>query len=119
MTSPRRGYLAQQDGFEVYSVPQAIQKAGQLSGERVWELPLWEEYGDLIRATYADVQNISKRYAGTITAGMFLKEFAQHTSSWAHLDIAGTAWKCRGTFAWILLYPRIQFNDANLFTKTK
>lgn len=66
--------------------------AGDYTGERCWELPLWDEYYDLIRATYADIQNISKKYAGTITAGMFLKEFADHTKSWAHLDVAGTAW---------------------------
>lgn len=69
-----------------------IKEAGESSGERVWELPLWDEYFDLIKAAYADIQNISKKYAGTITAGMFLKEFADHTSAWAHLDIAGTAW---------------------------
>ena len=69
-----------------------IQKAGEKTGERLWQLPLWDEYGDLIRANYADIQNISKRNAGTITAGMFLKEFTGHTVSWAHLDIAGTAW---------------------------
>ena len=71
---------------------QRIKEVGENTGERCWELPLWDEYFDLIKATYADIQNISKRYAGTITAGMFLKEFADHTSSWAHLDIAGTAW---------------------------
>jgi len=69
-----------------------IREAGETTGERLWELPLWDEYFDLIKATYADIQNISKKYAGTITAGMFLKEFADHTPSWAHLDIAGTAW---------------------------
>lgn len=69
-----------------------IKKAGEHTGERCWELPLWHEYFDLIKATYADIQNISKRHAGTITAGMFLKEFADHTKSWAHLDIAGTAY---------------------------
>ena len=69
-----------------------IRQAGEKTGERCWELPLWDEYGELIRATYADIQNISKKNAGTITAGMFLKEFAEHTKSWAHLDIAGTAW---------------------------
>jgi leucyl aminopeptidase len=69
-----------------------LERAGESSGERCWELPLWDEYADLIRATYADVQNISKKNAGTITAGMFLKEFARHARSWAHLDIAGTAW---------------------------
>ncbi len=69
-----------------------IERAGEKTGERCWELPLWDEYLELIRATYADIQNISKKAAGTITAGMFLKEFADHTKSWAHLDIAGTAW---------------------------
>ncbi len=69
-----------------------IKEAGEHTGERCWELPLWDEYFDLIKATYADIQNISKKYGGTITAGMFLKEFADHTKSWAHLDIAGTAW---------------------------
>jgi leucyl aminopeptidase len=69
-----------------------IREAGERTGERCWELPLWDEYGELIRASYADIQNISKKNAGTITAGMFLKEFTEHTRSWAHLDIAGTAW---------------------------
>ena len=74
-----------------------FRKAGEKTGERVWQLPLWDEYFDLIRATYADIQNISKKNAGTITAGMFLKEFAGHTKSWAHLDIAGTAWTNHGS----------------------
>jgi leucyl aminopeptidase len=69
-----------------------LKEIGDKTGERMWELPLWDEYFPLIKATYADIQNISKKYAGTITAGMFLKEFADHTTSWAHLDIAGTAW---------------------------
>ncbi|MBI4353044.1 MAG: leucyl aminopeptidase [Candidatus Omnitrophica bacterium] len=69
-----------------------VRKAGEKAGERFWELPLYEEYGEFIRGTYADIQNISKKSAGTITAGMFLKEFADHASSWAHLDVAGTAW---------------------------
>ncbi len=73
-----------------------LQEAGEHTGERLWELPLWDEYFDLIKATYADIQNISKKSAGAITAGMFLKEFADHTSSWAHLDIAGTAWNESG-----------------------
>ena len=73
-----------------------LKNAGEKTGERCWELPLWDEYFDLIRAQYADIQNISKKNAGTITAGMFLKEFADHTKSWAHLDIAGTAWTNAG-----------------------
>ncbi len=69
-----------------------LKEIGERTGERMWELPLWDEYADLIKATYADIQNISKKMAGTITAGMFLKEFAEHTKVWAHLDVAGTAW---------------------------
>lgn len=74
------------------SLLKRIQGAGERTGERCWPLPLWEEYADLIRATYADIQNISRKNAGTITAGLFLKEFADHTKEWAHLDVAGTAW---------------------------
>ncbi|OGW92040.1 MAG: hypothetical protein A3D28_02095 [Omnitrophica bacterium RIFCSPHIGHO2_02_FULL_63_14] len=73
-------------------VARRLMRAGEQTGERLWELPLWDEYFDLIKAAYADIQNISKKYAGTITAGMFLKEFTGHTKAWAHLDIAGTAW---------------------------
>ena len=73
-----------------------ILKAGQDTGERCWQLPLWDEYTDHIKATFADIQNIGKRYAGAITAGSFLKEFAEHTTTWAHLDIAGTAWNESG-----------------------
>ena len=69
-----------------------IRKAGETTGERCWELPLWDEYFDLIKATNADIQNISKKNAGTITAAMFLKEFTDPKTPWAHLDIAGTAW---------------------------
>jgi len=73
-----------------------VKEAGEHTGERCWELPLWDEYFNFIKATYADIQNIGKKYAGTITAGMFLKEFADHTKSWAHLDVAGTAWNESG-----------------------
>lgn len=69
-----------------------VKDAGERTGERCWELPLWEEYFQFIKSSYADIQNIGKKYAGTITAAMFLKEFADHTRSWAHLDVAGTAW---------------------------
>jgi leucyl aminopeptidase len=77
-------------------VVRRLKNAGEKTGERCWELPLWDEYFELIRATTADIQNISKKNAGTITAGMFLKEFAEHTRAWAHLDIAGTAWTNAG-----------------------
>jgi leucyl aminopeptidase len=69
----------------------ALRDAGERTGERLWELPLWEDYEDMIKGTTADIQNISRATAGTITAGMFLKHFGGH-SPWAHLDVAGTAW---------------------------
>ena len=69
-----------------------VKKASESSFEKVWELPLWEEYTSEIQGKYADLKNIGEpRLAGTITAGAFLKEFVGDTP-WAHLDIAGTAW---------------------------
>jgi leucyl aminopeptidase len=68
--------------------------AGERSGERAWELPLWDEYRDLIKSDIADVKNTGGRPAGSITAGWFLKEFVEGYP-WAHLDIAGTAYTDR------------------------
>ena len=74
------------------SLMKAVKKASQLSDEKVWELPLWEEYSREIKGKYADIKNMGEnRLAGTIAAGAFLKEFVGKTP-WAHLDIAGTAW---------------------------
>ncbi|MBI4470420.1 MAG: leucyl aminopeptidase [Acidobacteria bacterium] len=61
------------------------------SGERLWQLPLHREYREQIKSEIADLKNIGGRKAGTITAAYFLQEFAE-TTSWVHLDIAGTAW---------------------------
>lgn len=69
-----------------------VKKAGEETGERCWELPLWDEYGDQIKGHHSDLQNIGGPYGGTITAAMFLKEFVPAKTPWAHLDIAGTAW---------------------------
>ena len=68
-----------------------IKSAGERSGERVWELPLWEEYEEQIKGGIADLKNIGGRGAGAITAGLFLKNFVEGYP-WVHLDIAGTAW---------------------------
>ena len=68
-----------------------IKKSSEVTGEKVWELPLWDEYSKDIKGKYADIQNLGKAGAGTITAGAFLKEFVGGTP-WCHLDIAGTAW---------------------------
>lgn len=65
--------------------------AGDKSGERAWQLPLWDEYKEHIKSDVADIKNSGGRPAGTITAALFLKEFAEEYP-WAHLDIAGTAY---------------------------
>jgi leucyl aminopeptidase len=65
--------------------------AGSEVGERFWQLPLDKEYSKQIKSDIADIKNTGGRKAGTITAAAFLKEFADGVS-WAHLDIAGTAW---------------------------
>lgn len=66
-------------------------KAGDAADDPVWRLPLDDEYKDLLKSNFADLQNIGGRDAGTITAGAFLSEFVGD-HDWAHLDIAGTAW---------------------------
>jgi leucyl aminopeptidase len=65
--------------------------AGKEAGEKFWQLPLDKEYSKQIKSDIADIKNVGGRKAGTITAAAFLKEFADGIS-WAHLDIAGTAW---------------------------
>ncbi len=66
-------------------------KALSKAGEKMWRMPLDEEYKEIIRSNIADIVNSGGRYGGAITAAMFLKEFAEDTP-WLHLDIAGTAW---------------------------
>jgi leucyl aminopeptidase len=66
-------------------------ESGREVGEKYWQLPLDKEYSKQIKSDIADIKNVGGRKAGTITAAAFLKEFADGTS-WAHLDIAGTAW---------------------------
>ncbi|RMG61085.1 MAG: leucyl aminopeptidase [Deltaproteobacteria bacterium] len=73
------------------SLLDAFRQASDRSGERAWELPLYEEYGDQLRSEVADLKNIGGPEAGAITAGFFLKHFAEDTP-WVHLDIAGVAW---------------------------
>jgi leucyl aminopeptidase len=71
-----------------------VRAAGERAGERVWPLPLWEEYRDLMKSDIADVKNAGGRPAGSISAGWFLREFVDGFP-WAHLDIAGTAYTDR------------------------
>jgi leucyl aminopeptidase len=66
-------------------------QSGEHVGERLWRLPAWDEYKELIRSEWADMKNTGGRWGGAITAAVFLKEFVT-CPSWAHLDIAGTAY---------------------------
>ncbi|MBI4004410.1 MAG: leucyl aminopeptidase [Candidatus Omnitrophica bacterium] len=69
-----------------------LSQAGKETYERVWRLPLWDEYGPAMKSDIADLRNVTNTgEAGTITAAKFLEEFAAGLN-WAHLDIAGTAW---------------------------
>jgi leucyl aminopeptidase len=70
---------------------QKLSKAGEKTGERVWELPLWEEYYEQIKSDIADMKNTGGRAGGTITASALLSKFVQKFP-WVHLDIAATAW---------------------------
>jgi leucyl aminopeptidase len=71
---------------------QELLTAGEQAADRAWQLPLWDEYQDLLKSNFADIANIGGRTAGTITAACFLSRFTKKYR-WAHLDIAGTAWK--------------------------
>ena len=66
--------------------------AGKFTGDRAWEMPLWDEYQDQLKSNFADIANIGGREAGTITAACFLSRFTKKLN-WVHLDIAGVAWK--------------------------
>jgi len=68
-----------------------VLSAARAEGEKMWPMPLDEEYKELLKSPFADLPNIATRWGGAITAAAFLKEFAD-PAPWAHLDIAGTAW---------------------------
>ena len=80
------GMLGNNDTFK-----QKMREAGEKTGERVWELPLWEGYYDYIKSDIADMKNAGGRAGGVITASALLSRFVQKYP-WVHLDIAGTAW---------------------------
>jgi leucyl aminopeptidase len=68
---------------------QMVRECGEVTGERHWPMPLFPEYRELIRSEIADLKNSGGRFAGSVTAAWFIREFAGDTP-WAHLDIAGT-----------------------------
>lgn len=70
---------------------EALVQSGERTGERVWQLPLWDGYSEALKTPYADFKNVGDGTAGTITAAAFLKPYVKERP-WVHLDIAGTAW---------------------------
>ncbi len=68
-----------------------LEDASEQANEKIWRLPHDKEYKDLLKSDIADLKNIGGRYAGTITAGLFIGEFVEE-KPWLHLDIAGTSW---------------------------
>jgi leucyl aminopeptidase len=78
------------------SLSKQLEEAGKKTGEKVWRLPVGEEYDEMINSDIADMKNVGNgRGAGSITAAQFLKRFIDKTK-WAHLDIAGVAWRGKG-----------------------
>jgi len=73
-----------------------LKGAGEATFERVWELPMWDEYLDSMKGDVSDLKNAGGRDAQTVTAGKFIEEFVPKGTPWAHLDIAGTAWEEKG-----------------------
>jgi len=74
-----------------------LRKVSEKTGEKLWDLPLHDEYHEQIKSTVADIKNIGGRPGGAITAAAFLSNFTNNVP-WLHLDIAGTAWTQEGTF---------------------
>jgi leucyl aminopeptidase len=93
-----------------------ILNAGKQAHDRAWQLPLWEEYQEQLNTNFADMANVGGREAGTITAACFLARYTEDYT-WAHLDIAGTAWNSGGdkgaTGRPVPLLTQILMNRAN------
>ncbi len=80
------GLFASDDGMK-----DRVLRAAKAEGERMWAMPLEDDYKEYLKSAFADLANVGGRWGGAITAAIFLKEFAGDTP-WVHLDIAGTAW---------------------------
>jgi leucyl aminopeptidase len=81
------GLFANNDGLA-----RELAHAGDEAHDRAWQMPLWDDYQELLKSPFADMANIGGRWGGSITAACFLARFTKKFE-WAHLDIAGTAWK--------------------------
>src|SRR5947207_11767486 len=80
------GLFANQDAMR-----DRVLAAARSEGERMWPMPLEDDYKEYLKSPFADIANVGGRWGGAVTAAMFLKEFSEETP-WVHLDIAGTAW---------------------------
>ncbi|MDZ7749810.1 MAG: leucyl aminopeptidase [Halofilum sp. (in: g-proteobacteria)] len=74
------------------TVARQLMQAGEDSGDRCWQLPLWDEYQEQLESPFADFSHVGGAPAGTITAACFLSRFTGNFKRWGHVDIAGTAW---------------------------
>lgn len=83
---PATGMFANDD-----ELSEQLTASGEASGDRVWRLPLWDDYQESLNSPFADIANVGGRAAGSITAACFLSRFTEEYR-WAHLDIAGSAW---------------------------
>lgn len=70
-----------------------LKEASISSDERIWEMPLWEEYSEDLKSDIADIRNVAGRAGGSLSAAKFLERFVEPGIAWAHIDIAGTAWR--------------------------
>ena len=86
------GYVASGLYSNQDKLAQELLAAGEQTQDRAWHMPLWDEYQPQLDSNFADMQNIGGRAGGSITAACFLSRFTKEYR-WAHLDIAGTAWK--------------------------
>ena len=93
-TDQYAGLFSNDDGLS-----DMLTKAGQNSGDKVWRMPLSDEYDALIDSQIADMKNIGGPAAGSITAAQFLQRFTNKTK-WAHVDVAGTVWSKKSTKTW-------------------
>jgi leucyl aminopeptidase len=78
------------------TLAQALLEAGRRTGERLWQLPLWPEFREQMKGLHADLRNSGDRWGGACTAAAFLESFVPEPVAWAHLDIAGPAYRGRG-----------------------
>ncbi len=79
-----------------HELVEAVRLAGNLENEKSWELPLVDNYKDMLKSSVADIKNTAKKYGGAITAGLFLQEFVDNIN-WVHMDVAGPVWLEKGT----------------------